>query len=149
MEFKDSVRAILDGKGASVHSISPNRTVYEALERMSHLAVGALVVQEDEKAVGIISERDYARKIILEGRTSRDALVSDIMTQAVIVASLSDTVDDCMKLLTQHNIRHLPVVEDGKTVGMITAGDLVRWIMNRQSETIEHLEHYIASGYIR
>lgn len=149
MEFKDSVRALLDGKGSSVHGISPNHTVYEALEHMSRLGVGALVVQENEQVVGIISERDYARKIILAGRSSRDARVNDIMTQLVIVASLEDTVDDCMKLITQHNIRHLPVVEDEKVVGVITAGDLIRWIMNRQSETIEHLEHYITSGYIR
>jgi len=149
MEFKDSVRAILDGKGSSVHSISPDHSVYEAIERMSQIGVGALVVQEEGKMVGILSERDYARKIVLQGRTSRDALVRDIMTQQVIVASLDDTVDDCMKIFAKHNIRHLPVVENERTVGVITASDLVKWIMSRQNDTIEHLEHYIASGYIR
>jgi CBS domain-containing protein len=149
MEFTYSVRAILDTKGAHVYCITPDHTVYDALEHMSQLGVGALVVQSDSKIVGIVSERDYARKIILEGRTSRDAHVRDIMTENVIVASPSDTVDGCMKLLTDHHIRHLPIVEEDNVVGMITAGDLVRWIITQQNETIEQLEHYIAGGYVR
>lgn len=149
MEFTDSIRVILDSKGSNVYCITPDHTVYDALEHMSQLGVGALVVQENEKIVGILSERDYARKIILEGRTSRDAHVRDIMTEKVIVASPSDTVDGCMKLLTEYRIRHLPIVEEGKVVGVITAGDLVRWAITRQNETIEQLEHYITGGYVR
>ncbi|CAK0745475.1 Histidine kinase [Gammaproteobacteria bacterium] len=149
MEFTDSVRSILDGKGSNIYCITPSHTVYDALEQMSKLSIGALVVQEDDQLVGIISERDYARKIVLEGRSSRDVQVREIMVSDVVVVSLTDTVDGCMKMLSEHRIRHLPVVEEGKLVGMITAGDLVRWIMSRQSETIEQLEHYIAGGYVR
>jgi CBS domain-containing protein len=149
MELTDSVRAVLDGKGSNVYSITPTNTVYDAVERMAQLSVGALVVQDGEKVVGIISERDYARKIILEGRTSRDASVRDIMSVNLVTVSPAHTVDACMKLLTNHRIRHLPVVEDTKIVGMITAGDLVNWVITRQNETIEQLEHYISNGYVR
>ncbi|CAK0750391.1 Histidine kinase [Gammaproteobacteria bacterium] len=149
VEFTDSVRAILDDKGTNVYCISPNHTVYDALEHMSRLSIGALVVQEGDQIVGILSERDYARNIALKGRNSRDVTVREIMTGNVIIASPSETVDGCMKLLTGNQIRHLPVAEDGKLIGMITAGDLVRWIISRQKETIEQLEHYIAGGYVR
>ncbi|CAK0773261.1 Histidine kinase [Gammaproteobacteria bacterium] len=150
MEFTDSVRAILDEKGANVHCIEPDQTVYEAIERMSRLSVGALVVlEEDKKIVGILSERDYARKIILAGRTSRETLVRAIMTINVITASPSDTVDTCMKILNKYQIRHIPIVEEEKLVGIISTSDLVRWIISRQNETIEQLEHYITSGYVR
>lgn len=150
MEFTtDPVSAILDEKVKDIYSIEPNQTVYEAIELMSKLGIGALLVLENEKLVGIISERDYARKVILAGRTSREARVRDIMTSNIIVISPTDTVDNCMKLLTKHQIRHLPVVDGKKLVGMISATDLVRWIISRQSETIEQLEHYISSGYVR
>jgi len=149
MEFTDSVRSMLDNKGSSVYCITPSHTVYDALEQMSRLSIGALMVLDDEKIVGIISERDYARKIALEGRVSREVRVREIMTSKLVEVSPSDTVDGCMKMLSEHRIRHLPVVEEGKLVGMITSGDLVRWIMSRQSETIAQLEHYISGGYVR
>jgi len=148
MELKDSVRAVIDEKAELPPSITPDDTVYEAIARMSELAVGALVVLENDQIVGIISERDYARKIILKGRTSRDARVREIMTVDVVTAATTDTVDHCMKLLSKHHIRHLPIVEDDKIVGLINSDDLIKWIIRRQGETIEQLEHYITGGYV-
>jgi CBS domain-containing protein len=149
MEFTDSVHSILDHKGRYVHCIRPDDTVYYALEQMAELGIGALVVLENDQLIGIISERDYARKIILQGRTSRDARIREIMITNVVTASPTNTVDDCMKLMTDHHMRHLPIIEEGKVVGMLTMGDLVKWIIDRQRETIEQLEHYISSGYMR
>ncbi|RIK44943.1 MAG: histidine kinase [Chloroflexi bacterium] len=138
-----TVKDVLDGKGYQVYSIAPTATVYEALKLMGEKEVGALAVTEGERLVGIVSERDYARKVILRGRTSRDTLVREIMTGAVITTRLDQTVEECMALMTDRRIRHLPVVEAGKMIGMISIGDLVKSIIAEQQFIIEQLETYI------
>ena len=138
-----TVKDVLDGKGYQVYSIAPTATVYEALKLMGEKEVGALAVTEGERLVGIVSERDYARKVILRGRTSRDTLVREILTGAVITTRLDQTVEECMALMTDRRIRHLPVVEAGKMIGMISIGDLVKSIIAEQQFIIEQLETYI------
>jgi CBS domain-containing protein len=128
-------------KGHDVWSVSPEDTVYEALRRMADKGVGALVVfDRDNHLVGIISERDYARKIILHGKSSRDTQVSEIMSPHVITVHPDQTVDECMEIMTNKRVRHLPVVENGEVVGMISIGDAVRHIIHRQRETIKAYE---------
>jgi CBS domain-containing protein len=147
MELTDPVRHILDNKGWDVWSIAPPDSVYEAIARMADKRVGALVVLDGDALAGIISERDYARKVILQNRSSRDTAVGEIMTRDVITVPLSATVDECMNLMTNHHIRHLPVVERGKVRGMISIGDVVRWVISAQKKTIEQLSAYIAGSY--
>lgn len=149
MELGDPVRALLDHKGWGALSIGPDQTVFDAIQKMAAHAVGALVVVEDEALAGIFSERDYARKVMLEGRTSHHTLICDIMSRNVITVRPDATVDNCMRLMTEHRIRHLPVMTGSRVAAVISQGDLVKWIINRQSETIEHLQHYIAGGYPR
>jgi len=149
MELGEAVRSVLDHKGWGAKSVAPDQTVFEALQRMAEEGVGALVVVEGEALAGVFSERDYARKVILEGRSSRDALVRDIMTADVITVTPDETVDRCMHLMTEHRIRHLPVMVGERVAAMISQGDLVKWIISRQSETIEQLQHYISGGYLR
>lgn len=139
-----SVRQILDAKGRQVWSIHPAATVFEALKLMGEKEIGALTVVDGERLVGIISERDYARKVILRGRTSRDTLVHEIMSTSVITASLNDTIEECMATMTERRIRHLPVLEQNQLVGMISIGDLVKSIIAEQQFRIEQLESYIA-----
>jgi CBS domain-containing protein len=116
---------------------------------MAEYGVGALVVTDGDALVGIFSERDYARKVILEGRTSRHTLLRDIMSTRVFTVEPDATVDQCMHLMTEHHIRHLPVMVTGKLSGIVSQGDLVKWIISRQSETIEHLQQYISGVYPR
>ena len=149
MELGDPIRSVLDQKGWGAYSVEPGQTVLEAIEKMAQEGVGALVVVEDEMLVGMFSERDYARKVILEGRTSRDSLVRDIMTADVITVTPDESVDRCMHLMTEQHIRHLPVMVGTRVAAMISQGDLVKWIISRQSETIEQLQHYISGGYLR
>ncbi len=149
MELGDRIRSLLDQKGWGASSIAPDQTVFEALQKMAGEGVGALVVVEGESLAGMFSERDYARKVILEGRSSRDALVREIMTADVITVTPDETVDRCMHLMTEHRIRHLPVMVGERVAAMISQGDLVKWIISRQSETISQLQHYISGGYLR
>ena len=149
MELGDSVRCVLDQKGWGAFSVSPYQTVFEALEAMAKEGVGALVGVQGEVLAGVFSERDYARRVILEGRSSRDALVADIMTADVITVTPDVTVDRCMHLMTEHRIRHLPVMVGTRVAAMISQGDLVKWIISRQSETIAHLQNYISGSYPR
>jgi CBS domain-containing protein len=138
-----TVKDVLDSKGYQVYSIAPTATVYEALKLMGEKEVGALAVTDADRLVGIVSERDYARKVILRGRTSRDTLVREIMTGAVITTHLEQTVEECMALMTDRRIRHLPVMEAGRMIGMISIGDLVKSIIAEQQFMIEQLETYI------
>lgn len=128
----------------SIFTISPNATVLEAIKIMADKGVGALVVAEDEKVVGIFSERDYTRKIALMERSSNNTLVSDIMTSKVISASLNNTVEECLNLMTDRHLRHLPVLENEKLVGFISIGDLVKAAMEDQRVLIEQLQQYIS-----
>ena len=148
MSPQDTVRSILASKGAHVWSIGPVATVYEAIEIMAEREIGSMPVIDDSgDLVGLISERDYARKIILQGRSSRETPVSDIMSSPVIYVSPGETVDRCMHIMTDARIRHLPVVEQGRVVGIVSIGDLVNWIISSHEESIAHLQSYIAGVY--
>ena len=145
MEIFDGVSAILRQKGARVWSIEPEATVYEALERMSDEGIGALLVMEGGVLVGLLSERDYARKIILKGRSSKEAKVEEIMISPPLTISPGCSVDEAMRIMTEHRVRHLPVVDDAATVlGIVSIGDLVKWIITSHEKTIEQLESYIS-----
>jgi CBS domain-containing protein len=138
-----TVKQILDSKGYQVWSIHPDATVFEALKLMGEKEVGALAVVQNGRLAGILSERDYARKVILRGRTSRDTHVYEIMTANVVTTDLDETVESCMGVMTQRRIRHLPVVDDGRLIGMISIGDMVKSIIEEQQFIIEQLETYI------
>ena len=129
-----------------VHSIRPTASVLGALQSMADLRVGALLVMEDNAIVGILTERDYARKIALMGRTSVATLVRDVMTSDVMYVQPTQTSEECMSLMTEHRLRHLPVVEDGTLLGMISIGDLVKDIISEQKFIIEQMKHYISGG---
>lgn len=138
------ISELLSNKGNEVWSIGPAHSVYQAIEMMALKGVGALTVLSDEgNLVGIISERDYARKVILQGRSSKDTVVAEIMTREVVYIEPDNQVEECMALMTAKRIRHLPVLQDEKLVGMISVGDLVKSIIDEQSTAIDHLERYI------
>jgi CBS domain-containing protein len=147
IRFDEPVRNLLRPKGSPVWSITPESTVYQAIEMMSDRKVGALVVLSGTYLAGIISERDYARKVILRGRNSQHTLVREIMSTPVLYVKPEQTVDECMHLMTSRRIRHLPVLEGDAVVGMLSIGDLVNWIVQSQDQTIHHLTSYIAGSY--
>jgi CBS domain-containing protein len=140
-----TVRQVLDAKGSSVHTVSPQSTVFDALKIMAEKNVGALVVTEGKGLIGLISERDYARKVVLLGRVSKDTPVSDIMTREVVCVDVGKAVDECMAIMTQGHFRHLPVMDDGGLVGIISIGDVVKSLLDHQQFTIEQLEQYIGA----
>jgi CBS domain-containing protein len=138
-----TIKELLGNKGHEVWSVRSDATVYESIEIMASKSAGALMVVDDDNPVGIISERDYARKVILEGRSSKDTLVSEIMTSRIIHTSPDRSVQECMSLMTTNKIRHLPVMEEVKLVGFVSIGDLVKATISEQQSTIEQLERYI------
>ena len=142
-ELGTTINRLLKQKTGEVWATPPNASVYEAIEMMAEKRIGALLVTEQGELLGIISERDYARKMILQGRSSKETHVSEIMTSPVIFVSPQHTVSDCMRIVTEKRIRHLPVLENNAIVGIISIGDLVNWIITEQQETIRHLEAYI------
>ena len=137
------VKHLLQDKGSTIFSVAPEAPVLDAIKQMAEHRVGALLVMRDAKLVGIVSERDYARKVILQGRSSSQTAVSDIMTAAPLTVGPDTDAFDCMRLCTDSRVRHLPVVEDGNVVGIISIGDLVKAVIDAQAEHIEHLERYI------
>lgn len=145
MKVLDSVSAILKEKGSEVWSIGPDATVYESLELMASKSVGALLVMEEDRVLGMLSERDYARRIVLHGRSSKATRVSEIMSAPAITITTDATVDDAMRLMTEKHVRHLPIMgEDGGVVGVVSVGDLVKWTISSHEKTIEQLESYIS-----
>ena len=139
-----TVRDILKTKGTDVWCVEPDATVFDALQRMAEKEVGALVVMQGAQIVGLISERDYARKIILHGRASPTTLVKEIMTSPVVYIHLDQAIEECMSLMTEKRTRHLPVIEDGKLVGLISIGDIVKSIIADQQFIIEQLVRYVS-----
>jgi CBS domain-containing protein len=139
------VKHLLDIKGRNVISIAPDASVFDAIRLMADESIGSLVVlDENGRLAGIVTERDYARKVIVMGRSSKDTRVAEIMTTDVLTAASDHTVNACMEIMTERKIRHLPVVEDGRVIAMVSIGDLVQAIIADQKEEIEHLEHYIS-----
>ncbi|MEP7238811.1 MAG: CBS domain-containing protein [Ferruginibacter sp.] len=141
-----TVKNILDTKGNAIFTIDPGTTVYHALELMVEKNVSALLVMENDKLAGIFTERDYARKVVLKGKSSRETAIGDIMTSNLITVNSASSIDECMELMTGKYIRHLPVVDDEKLSGIISIGDVVRTIIKEQKSIIGHMEQYIAGS---
>jgi CBS domain-containing protein len=146
MKQNATISEILNYKGAGVWSISPEATVFEAVRMMADKNVGALLVTENGKLVGIISERDYSRKVVLRGRSSKETAVKEILSGQVTHVSPKNTVEEGLRLMTDHRVRHLPVLDGEKIVGIVSIGDLVNWVISAQTSTIEQLQTYIG-GY--
>jgi CBS domain-containing protein len=147
MNLIDPVRLVLKQKGQNVWHVAPEACVYDAIEMMAEKYVGALMVVSEGRLVGVVSERDYARKVILQGKSSKQTAVSAIMTSPAIYVSPDQTVEDSMRIMTDSHIRHLPVVEGGKILGVLSIGDLVKWMISAQQQTISQLHNYITSQY--
>jgi len=143
MKPSGTISGILHGKGSTVWTISPRETVFAAIRLLAQKNIGALPVVEDGKIIGIFSERDYTRKVALEGKTSRDTLVAEIITRNVSSVAPETTVDEALRLMTEKRIRHLPVVEGGRLVGFISIGDMVNWIISAQDAAIDQMESYL------
>jgi CBS domain-containing protein len=147
MRVFDHVSMLLRQKGSAIFSVTSTSSVYSAVEALAENGVGALLVIDDGQLVGVISERDYARKIILQGKSSKETMVREIMTPSPITIRCDTSVEEAMRIMTDHRIRHLPVLDSaGRLAGVVSIGDLVRSIMTSQDAAIAHLEHYIAGG---
>lgn len=147
MEATGLIDSVLALKGRQVYGIKPTATVYEAIELMAEKNVGALVVMEGDRLAGLVSERDYTRKVALKGKSSRDIEVREIMSASPITVTPLDTVETCMRLMNDHRVRHLPVLDQGKVVGIVSIGNLVNWIISAQSAAISQLKDYITGQY--
>lgn len=140
-----NIRNLLESKGHQIYSVTPSTTVYDALILMMEKNISALLVMEGDQLEGIFTERDYARKLVLKGKTSKETLIGEIMTSQLLTITPDDTIESCMEIMTEKKIRHLPVLEHQAVTGMISIGDLVKFIIEDQKKTIEHLQSYISS----
>ena len=147
MEITTPVGSILDRKGRQLWFIEPTATVFNAISLMAEKNIGALPVMMDAQLLGMISERDYSRKVILQGRVSRETFVADIMTKNVITVHGGDSVEDCLEIMTKNHVRHLPVMDGDRLTGLVSIGDLVNWIILEQSSAIENLERFVTGAY--
>jgi CBS domain-containing protein len=147
MNIQATVDHILHQKGGQVWTVSPDMTVLDAVRVLAEKNVGALIVAEGDTLIGMFSERDYTRKIILKGRSSKDTKVGEIVSAPVQTVTPEDTVEDCMRLMTEHRIRHLPILRGGKIAGIVSIGDLVNWIISTQKVALEQMESYLSGGY--
>ncbi len=147
MDVTGNIGAILNEKSREIFAVSPNQTVFEAIQILAQKNIGALLVMDGDNLVGMFSERDYTRKITLHGKRSRETQVAEVMSTYLKLAALNDGVDSCLRLMTDRRIRHLPVVDNGKVIGIISIGDLVKHVIASQSAAIAHLENYISGGY--
>lgn len=138
------VKHLLEDKGGAIHAIDPDKPVLDAIRMMADKYIGALLVMRDGKLVGIVSERDYARKVILKGRSSADTPVREIMSESVLIVAPGDSVNHCMKLVTDKRVRHLPVVDGGRVIGVVSIGDLVKAVIEDQAQELEHMQRYIS-----
>ncbi|HEY7872571.1 MAG TPA: CBS domain-containing protein [Rudaea sp.] len=138
------VKHLLEDKGGAIHAIEPDKPVLEAIRVMADKYIGALLVMRGSQLLGIVSERDYARKVILKGRSSADTPVREIMSASVLTVAPGDSVNHCMKLVTDKRVRHLPVVDEGKVVGVVSIGDLVKAVIADQAQELEHMQRYIS-----
>ena len=141
-----TIRQLLDEKGYHIYSVSPDTTVYDSIKLMSEVSVGALLVLDNRRLVGIFSERDYTRKVILKNRSSRDTAVREIMTDRVLVMTPEQTIEDCMAMMSKHQIRHLPVIEGGNPIGVLSVMDVMRNILSEKEFIITQLENYISGA---
>ena len=146
MELTGKISSLIAKKGGQVWSLAPTASVYDAIAMMAEKEIGALPIVDGGKLLGIVSERDYARKVFLKGKSSKETPVTEIMSSPVVSITPSQTVEECMHMVTDKRIRHLPVVEGGRLVGIVSIGDLVNWVITAQRETINHLEAYIAGS---
>ena len=142
-----TARSVLELKGRGVHSIGPDASVYDAIASMDEHKVGALFVTEDSRVVGVISERDYARKVVLQDRASKQTLVAEVMTTPVIYVEASTPLSECVRIIDREHVRHLPVMEAGQLVGVVSLGDIVRFFIAQQEDTIEYLRTMITDPY--
>lgn len=149
MNPNGTIDAVLSLKGHDVWSVTPNQTVFEAIRLMAEKNLGAVLVMENERLVGMLSERDYTRKIAIKGKSSKDTFVREIMSTNLVTVTSSNTVEDCMRLMNDRRVRHLPVVDNGRVVGVLSIGNLVNWIISAQNAAIGHLEDYISGKYPR
>ena len=147
MDVSGTIDAILSQKGGEIFSVSPDATVYEAIDLMANKNIGALLVVQDGHLLGMMSERDYTRKVMLRGKRSRETQVREIMSSDLTVVSSREPVENCLRMMTDKRIRHLPVVDGDMLRGIISIGDLVKWVIASQSAAIAHLESYISGGY--
>lgn len=147
MQLADTVGSVLGNKGRDVWAVDPDASVYDALLVMAEKDIGALLVMREGRLEGVLSERDYARKVILLGKTSRETSVHEIMRPTHVTVNLDTTVDECMHAMTHQRVRHLPVIENGRVIGILSIGDLVNWIIRSQEDSIRHLHAYVSGSY--
>ena len=147
MDVSGNISAILNQKGGEIYAVSPKDSVFDAVSLLAEKNVGAVLVMDGETLVGLVSERDYTRKVMLRGKRSRETTVAEIMSTDLKTVQPREAVGDCLRLMTDKRIRHLPVVDGNKVVGVISIGDLVKWVIDCQSAAIAHLESYISGGY--